>query len=85
MTHVVLDSPGILTIVGELVANTMTQHMWVDREFNLGLFPRPGNHLAYSGGRHRTTPFSREDVGIVDVPSSKAPQRAQLVTSEWMH
>jgi hypothetical protein len=51
--HVVLDSPGIVPIVGQLLPAGMAQHVRVNRETDISLFTRPGDDLAHRGRRDR--------------------------------
>ena len=46
VSHVVLDGPCILPVVGQLVSATMAQHVRMHRELDLGILPCPQSALA---------------------------------------
>src|SRR3954465_15584556 len=53
--EIMLQSPRVLAIVGQLVAARMPQHVRVHWEGKAASLPRAGQHLAKAGRRHRRT------------------------------
>jgi hypothetical protein len=45
MSHVVLEGSGIMSIIGELVASRVPEHVGVDWERHLCDFPRPSDRF----------------------------------------
>ena len=46
MPQVMLDRPGVLSIVGEFVTRCMEQHVRVDGKLNPGLLAGPGHDFS---------------------------------------
>ena len=63
VSHVMLDRPGVMAIVGQLEAAPVTEHVRMDREGDSGLLPCPCHQLAHRGGGQRPLAFGDEDVG----------------------
>jgi len=62
VAHVVLEGPGIMPIVGELVPDRVPEHVGVDWKRKSCRFLCPGNRFQESRGCRGTTPFGDENV-----------------------
>jgi hypothetical protein len=62
MAHIVLEGSGVVAIVGELVTSGVPEHVRVNREWELGSFSGPSDHLQESRGRGWTTSLGDEDI-----------------------
>ena len=60
VAHVMLERPGIMPIVGKLIAGGMPKHVGVDREWKLCRLPSPGDRFQESRGRSWTTALGDE-------------------------
>jgi len=65
MAQVMLDSPRILAVVGQLIAGSMAQHVGVDRELDTGLSSCPADDLAHRIGGERRLALADEHVGSI--------------------
>ena len=45
--QIVLDRPGVLPVIGELVTSTMPQHVRMYGEWQIGYLTSPGNELGF--------------------------------------
>ena len=63
MAKVVLDCPGVLAVVGELVAAGMPQHVAVDEEREAGSLTSPCDHALIASHAQRRQAFGDERVG----------------------
>lgn len=62
MPHIVLNSPRIMAVIGQLVAPGMTQHMWIDGKSDLGLLPCSGHHLTDLTSRQRPLALGDKEI-----------------------
>jgi hypothetical protein len=62
VAEVVLDRPGIVPVVGQLVAAAMPQHVAVDEEWEAGNLASAGNHALVAGHGQRRQTLADEDV-----------------------
>ena len=62
MAQVVLEGSGVMPIVGEFVTSGVPEHVRVNREWQLGSFSGPSNHLQESCGRGGTASLGDEDI-----------------------
>ena len=53
VSHVMLDGPSVVSVIGQLEATPMTKHVRMDREGDTGLLSSPRHQLAHSGGGQR--------------------------------
>src|SRR5215212_2458607 len=60
--EIMLQGPRVLTVVGQLVAACMPQHVRVHRERKRPRLARAGEHLAKAGGRHRRAALGSEHI-----------------------
>jgi len=65
MTQIMLDRPGILAVVGELIAGSVAQHVGMDRELDTGLSSGPANDLAHRIGGEWRLALADEHVGCI--------------------
>lgn len=86
MPQVVLNGAGVVTVVRQLVAAAVPEHMGMNRKTHGGLLPRPGEELPEPSRRQGTAPFAREHIGTAGRPFplqfSECPN---LGASEGMH
>ena len=62
--EIVLQSSGIVSIVGELVPAGMAQHVRMDRKRHPGGFPEALDEPMEADRAHWSTPLGNEHVGI---------------------
>ena len=62
--EVVLQSPRVVAVVGELEPAGMAKHVWVDREWHLGGLPDTLDEAMEADGADRPTAFGNEHVGV---------------------
>ncbi len=65
-----LEGPGIVPVVGELIPSGVSKHVRVDREWQLRGLTGPGDHFQESGGRGRTPAFGDKNVSRFRVLAS---------------
>ena len=65
--EVVLQSPCVVAIVGELEPTGMAQHVWVDRERHLGGFAEALNEMMEAGWAYWSATLGNKYVGIFEV------------------
>lgn len=82
--EVVLDRTGVLTVVGQLEAGGMPEHVGMDREVETGHFPGTGHDLPKTGVRQRPLPLRDEDVGRFRILPGQLPQSADLRAAKRM-
>ena len=63
VTQIGLKRPGIDTVVGELEATCVPQHVRMHRKMESGGNAKPRDHLTKSRGREWSTALRREDKG----------------------
>ena len=62
MSEVMLDRPRILTVIRQLEATPMAEHVRVHRKAYLGIPTGTGNQLSEGGVGQWTATFSDEDI-----------------------
>jgi hypothetical protein len=70
VAHVVLESSGVVPVVGKLVAGGVAKHVRVDRKWELGGFSGSGDRLQKSRSRGRTTALGNENVSRFHILST---------------
>jgi hypothetical protein len=60
--QIMLDRSGVLTVVGQLVAAAVAQHVAVDKKPELGRLAGPGNHALVAGDAERRPALRHEHV-----------------------
>ncbi len=85
VAHVVLERPGIVPVVGELIARRMPQHMRMDRKWELGGFSGPGDRFEESRSRGRTAALGDEDVARFHILTAKLSQNSDFPAAQGMH
>ena len=68
VSKVTLQGPGIRALVCQYEATSMTQHMGMDRERQLSLYPCSFDQLGKAGSRERRAALTHEDKGRVGRP-----------------
>ena len=61
--EIVLDSAGVLAVIGEFEAGGMPEHVWMDRHAQLGHVARTSEQLTESGGAHPRAALGYGDRG----------------------
>jgi hypothetical protein len=84
--QIMLDRSGVLTVVGQLVAAAVAQHVAVDKKPELGRLAGPGNHALVAGDAERRPALRHEHVraGCHRFPL-QPPQCPAFLGSYWMH
>jgi len=84
VTEIVLDSPCVVTVVGEFVSSGVTQHVRMHREAKTGSLA--GVHDDLSGRRIRqwTTTFRGKNVRTIRIVPLHTPQGSDFRTAQWM-
>jgi hypothetical protein len=67
VTHVVLQGPGIMPIVSELVAGGMPEHVGMNWEWKPCRFAGPGDRFQEPCSRGGTTPLGDEHISRFDI------------------
>src|SRR5215467_7059748 len=67
VSEVVLESPCVVAIVGELEPTGMAKHVWVDREWHLGGLPDALHKPVEANRTDWSAALGNEDVGILRV------------------
>jgi hypothetical protein len=75
---IMLDSPRVLPVVGQLVAGGVAQHVRMDRELDAGLASGSTDDLAHRIGAERRLALAHEYVGGVRVSPLRSAQDAQF-------
>ena len=83
VTEISLYGPGVHTLVREIVAGGMSQHVRMHRETQSGVLSCPGNKLPHGGRRQWPLPFCGEYVDPI-VIAFELPQSAYLDASQRM-
>ena len=65
--QVVLNGPGVMPFIGQLVPTGMAQHVRVNRERKPGRGASPGHYLAHRGGRQGAFALGDKDIGRIRV------------------
>ena len=84
MTEIVLDRPGVMTVVGEFVSSGVTQHVRMYREAEAGALARVHDDLSSGRVRQRTTTFRGKNVGRVRIISPHPPLGSDFGTTQRM-
>ena len=85
MAEIVLDGPGILAIVGQLVAARMPQHVAVHEERKADRLTCPCDHALIASHAQRHQALGNEHVGAGWSFTLEPAQRPQLAPSNRMH
>jgi hypothetical protein len=81
-----LQRPGVMAVVGELVAARVPQHVRVDGEGELGRGADCRQELAEGRGRHGPAPLGGEDVDARwHLLALQAPERLDFIAPDEMH
>ncbi len=62
VAHVVLKRPCVMPVVGELIPGGVSEHVRVDREWQLRGHSGPGDHFQESRGRGGSAALGDEDI-----------------------
>jgi hypothetical protein len=65
MTQEVLEGASIMTVVGQLVPTTMTEHVRVNGKSDSGILTGPCYDLSHRGGSHWSAALADEQIGRV--------------------
>jgi hypothetical protein len=84
VTEIVLDSPCVMTVVGEFVARGVTQHVRMHSEAKTGSLAGAHDDLSSRRVRQRTTTFRGKNVGRVWIISPHTPQGSDFRTTQRM-
>lgn len=85
MAEIMLDCPGVLPVVGELVAGAVPKHVAVDKEREAGSVRRAGHHALVAGHAQRRQALGYEDMDRPQAVGGLAlepAQRTQLLAAE---
>jgi hypothetical protein len=83
--EVVLQGPRIVTIVGELEAAGMAQHVRMDGKGDLGSLAEPGNEMVEAERAHRPATLGNEDVGLAGVIAPELAQSTDFIAPDRVH
>src|SRR5262249_16349208 len=83
--EVVLQSPCVVAIIGELKTTGMAQHVWVDREWHLGSLADALDEAVEADGAGGPAALGNEDVSLFRVVEAKLTESPHLVTADRMH
>jgi hypothetical protein len=84
MSEVVLDGSCVLSVVCELVAGGVAQHVRVNLELEPSLPPGTADDFAGRVGRKRGLALADEDVGRIGVIALQPPEGAQFCPAHGM-
>jgi len=79
-----LNRPGVVSVIGQLVPAGMAQHVRMNWKADVGVPARPGNHLPNIGIRQRPLALGHEHVGRFRVVTLQASQCPNLRPTEGM-
>src|SRR5262249_42357679 len=65
--EVVLQSPRVVAIIGELEPTGMAKHVWVDREWHLGSLADALDEAVEADGADWPAALGNEDVGVFGI------------------
>jgi hypothetical protein len=86
VAKVVLDSPGVLAVIGKLVAAAMPQHVAVDQEPEPRSLTGPRNHALIAGYAQRRPALADEDIRARYHPfPMQLAQCSAFPGPNWMH
>src|SRR5262252_7844188 len=85
VAEVVLQSPCVVAIIGELKTTGMAQHVWVDREWHLGSLADALDEAVEANRADWSAALGNEYVGVFGVVAAQLTQRSHLVTPDGMH
>src|SRR5512147_552264 len=80
--QVVLNSTGILTVVGQLEAGRMPEHVRVDRHSEPGSIAGASDHFAERRCGHRRFTFRDKDIRRIWIITQELAQRPQFWTTQ---
>jgi len=82
VTEIMLKRPGIVSIVGELVAAGVPEHVRMDAEWHLGSLTEPLDEPVEAD---RPAALGNEHVGICGVLPPELPRGSHLIATDWMN
>src|SRR5262245_29290928 len=82
MAEVVLQRAGIDTVIGELEAAGVSEHVRMNGKGKFGQFPSPAGHFEEPGPRHRAAAFGVEDEAALQVLPPQLAQCPDFLASE---
>jgi hypothetical protein len=85
VAEVVLQSPCVVAIIGELKTTGMAQHVWVDRERHLGSLADPLDEAVEADGTDWSAALGNEHVSLFRVFAAQPAESPHLVTPDGMH
>src|SRR5262249_46042354 len=85
VAEVVLQSPCVVAIIGELKTTGMAQHVWVDRERHLGGLADALDESVKTDGADWPAALGNEYVSLFRVLAAQLPEGLHLVTPYGMH
>src|ERR1017187_2970573 len=85
MPEVLLDRPGVLSVVGQFVAGRMTQHGRVDGKPGARLPSGAGYDLAHRMRRQRSLALTHEHIGRARILPLQPAQRPKFRPTQRMH
>src|SRR5262249_33328927 len=83
--EVMLQSPRVVPIVGELEPAGMAQHVRVDREWHLFSLADALDEAVEANRADWSAALGNEYVGVFGVVAAQLTQRSHLVTADRMH
>ena len=83
--EVVLQSPRVVAIVGELETAGVAQHVRVDRKWHLGGLADALDESVKADGTHWSAALGNEHISLSRVIAPELAKRPHLVTADRMH
>lgn len=82
MPKPLLQGPGVVTVVGELIAARVPQHVRMDGKGELGRLADRREELTEGRRRHGPAALAGEHVDALGLLALEAPELADLTSSE---
>jgi hypothetical protein len=79
-----LDSPGVMSVVGEFEAAGMAQHMGMDGEADACNLTGTSEDLSHIVGGERPPAFGQENINALGIVTAQTAQGAQLGSADRM-
>ena len=83
--QIVLKRPRVLTIIGELEAAGMSQHVRMDRKWHSGALAKPAHHATKPDGANGRAAFAHEHVAPRLLLPLQSAERPKLAAGQRMH
>src|SRR5262245_14260381 len=80
--EIMLQSPRVVTVIGEFEAAGVAEHVGMDGEWHLRRLPEPRNHPAEGNRAHGRSPLAQEQVTAWLLLALKSTQGAQFGAGE---